>query len=134
MEGDSDGLKVCPRNKLIRTDSKKSSDASESESESQYVDCEDCESEEDQDDIDEVDGDSNQDDRDGLEFEYEPGISLSSLHFYQTCECQNNESESGEEELSMGQLILESCSCVVSVCFVQYKQEISRIRMIFLLH
>ena len=134
MEGDSDGLKVCPRNKLIRTDSKKSSDASESESESQYVDCEDCESEEDRDDIDEVDGDSNQDDRDGLEFEYEPGISLSSLHFYQTCECQNNESESGEEELSMGQLILESCSCVVSVCFVQYKQEISRIRMIFLLH
>ena len=134
MEGDSDGLKVCLRNRLIRTDSKKSSDASESESESQYVDCEDCESEEDRDDIDEVDGDSNLDDRDGLEFEYEPGISLSSLHFYQTCECQNNESESGEEELSMGQLIRESCSCVVSVCFVQYKQEISRIRMIFLLH
>ena len=116
MEGDSDGLKVCLRNRLIRTDSKKSSEASESESESQYVDCEDCESEEDRDDIDEVDGDSNLDDRDGLEFEYEPGISLSSLHFYQTCECQNNESESGEEELSKGQLILESCSCVVSVC------------------
>lgn len=91
MEENSDGL----RNKLVRTDSKKSSDASESEGESQYVDCEDCledESDEDRDDIDGVFDDSNP----GLEFEYEPGISLSSLHFYQTCECQNSESESGE--------------------------------------
>ena len=80
---------------MIRTDSKKSSDASESESESQYVDCDDCledESDEYHDDVDGVFDDSNP----GLEFEYEPGISLSSLHFYQTCECQNNESESGE--------------------------------------
>ena len=89
MEENSDGL----RNKLVRTDSKKSSDASESESESQYVDCEDVSDESDEsDDVDGVFDDSNP----GLEFEYEPGISLSSLHFYQTCECQNSEAESGE--------------------------------------
>ena len=92
MEENSDGL----RNKLVRTDSKKSSDASESESESQYVDCEDVSDESDEsDDVDGVFDDSNP----GLEFEYEPGISLSSLHFYQTCECQNHESESGERGL-----------------------------------
>ena len=98
MEENSDGLRVCLRNKLVRTDSKKSSDASESESESQYVDCEDClddESDEDQEDVDGVFDESNP----GLEFEYEPGISLSSLHFFQTCECQNSEAESGERRL-----------------------------------
>ena len=108
MEENSDGL----RNKLVRTDSKKSSDASESESESQYVDCEDCledESDEDHDDVDGVFDDSNP----GLEFEYEPGISLSSLHFYQTCECQNHESESGE--WGSGNLCILSISHCISV-------------------
>ena len=50
-----------------------------------------------EDDIDGVDCDG-PDDRESLEFEYEPGISLSSLQFYQTCECQND-SETGEQNI-----------------------------------
>ena len=120
MEENSDGLRVClNRNKLIRTDSKKSSETSESESESQYVDCEDClddGSDEDHEDVDGVFDDSNP----GLEFEYEPGISLSSLHFYQTCECQNSEAESGERRAT--------CNCfLVRVSITAFnKLEISR--------
>ena len=88
-------VKGNPKINVIRTDSKKSFDSEESESEP-YLDCDDCNSD-DQDDVDDIDGDDDDvpDDRDSLEFEYEPGISLSSLHFYQTCECQN-ESESGD--------------------------------------
>ena len=98
MEGNSDGINgnliTDKRLNLVRTESKRSFDNnSESESEP-YLDCDDCnDSDDDQDDIDGV-IDDNHDDRESLEFEYEPGISLSSLHFYQTCHCQE-ESESG---------------------------------------
>ena len=101
MDGLSDEgvVKEKTRISVIRTDSKKSFDSEESESEP-YLDCDDCNSDDDdQDEVDEIDGDDDDDvpdDRDSLEFEYEPGISLSSLHFYQTCECQN-ESESGDK-------------------------------------
>ena len=75
---------------LVKMKDKTSFD-SESTEES-YQDC--CEevSDDEEEDHDEVDG---PDDRDSLEFEYEPGISLSSLQFYQTCQCQL-ESESGQ--------------------------------------
>ena len=88
MEGNSDGINgnliTDKRLNLVRTESKRSFDNnSESESEP-YLDCDDCnDSDDDQDDIDGV-IDDNPDDRESLEFEYEPGISLSSLHFYQT--------------------------------------------------
>ena len=98
MDGSSDGSDGINGNivssgttkqAVTRTESKKSFDSEESESEP-YHDCDVSNS--DEDDIDDIDA---PDDRDSLEFEYEPGISLSSLQFYQTCQCQN-ESESGD--------------------------------------
>ena len=82
---------------LIKSDSI-GGDNSESESEP-YHDCDNCVSDDtdEEDDIDGVDCDG-PDDRESLEFEYEPGISLSSLQFYQTCECQND-SETGEQNI-----------------------------------
>ena len=85
MEDRSDGMRT-----LLKTE--KSSFDSESTEESSYQDCLDEASDDDDEGHDEIDG---PDDRDSLEFEYKPGISLSSLQFYQTCQCQQ-ESESGQ--------------------------------------
>ena len=81
---------------LIRTKSDSVS-VCDSESESEpYHDCDNCDNTDDdlEDAIDGIDCEERED-RDSLEFEYEPGISLASLQFYQTCECQHD-SETGE--------------------------------------
>ena len=88
---------------LVKSDSV----SCESETESEpYLDCCNCdnsdEEEEEEDDIDGgVDCDE-PDNRDSLEFEYEPGISLASMQLYQTCDCQQS-SESGRQKSSIGQ-------------------------------
>ena len=86
---------------LVKSDSV----SCESESESEpYHDCCNCDNseEEQEEDIDGgVDCDE-PDNRDSLEFEYEPGISLASMQLYQTCDCQQS-SESGRQKSSIGQ-------------------------------
>ena len=88
---------------LVKSDSV----SGESETESEpYHDCCNCdnsdeEDEEDEDEEDDIDGGvycEEPDIRDSLEFEYEPGISLASMQLYQTCDCQQNDSESGEQQ------------------------------------
>ena len=78
---------------------KSDSGSCESESESEpYHDCCNCDNSEDEEEEDDIDGGvdcEEPDNRDSLEFEYEPGISLASMQLYQTCDCQQD-SESGE--------------------------------------
>ena len=77
----------------------------ESESESEpYHDCCNCENSDEEEEEEEEQGDDidggvdcdEPDNRDSLEFEYEPGISLASMQLYQTCDCQQD-LESGEQ-------------------------------------
>ena len=87
---------------LVKSDSV----SCESESESEpYHDCCNCENSEEEEEGDDIDGGvdcDEPDNRDSLEFEYEPGISLASMQLYQTCDCQQS-SESGRQKSSIGQ-------------------------------
>ena len=80
----------------VRTESE------DSESEP-YLDCEDCSEDEAGDSAEDGEGEGDGlycDRLDSLEFDYEPGISLSSLQFHhRACDCQQ-ESESGDTSTS----------------------------------
>ena len=96
LNGNLAAGKLFSLTSLAKSDSRSCDSESESEP---YHDCDNCDTDDDQEDhqVDGVDFEE-PDDRDSLEFEYEPGISLSSLQFYQTCECQND-SETGEQNV-----------------------------------
>ena len=109
MEENTEGGAVSRVASVSRCWVRTESEDSESEP---YLDCEDCSGEEDGEDGEDGEeeaGDSAEDgegdglycDRlDSLEFDYEPGISLSSLQFHhRACDCQQ-ESESGDTSTS----------------------------------
>ena len=102
---------------LVKSDSV----SCESESGSEpYHDCCNCENsdEEEEEEEDDIDGGVDCDEpdtRDSLEFEYEPGISLASMQLYQTCDCQQNDSESGEQK-SCREIVLRTGSSAL-LCF-----------------
>ena len=98
MEENTEGGAVAGLGSVTRCWGRTESEDSESEP---YLDCEDCSEDEAGDSAEEGDGDGLYCDRlDSLEFDYEPGISLSSLQFHhRACDCQQ-ESESGDTSTS----------------------------------
>ena len=98
MEENIEGGAVAGLGSVTRCWGRTESEDSESEP---YLDCEDCSEDEAGDSAEEGDGDGLYCDRlDSLEFDYEPGISLSSLQFHhRACDCQQ-ESESGDTSTS----------------------------------
>ena len=99
MEENTEGGAVSSVASVSRCWVRTESEDSESEP---YLDCEDCSEEEAGDSAEDgEDGDGLYCDRlDSLEFDYEPGISLSSLQFHhRACDCQQ-ESESGDTSTS----------------------------------